>query len=316
MKLFADYHIHVKNQKFSKLKLSIEKLAEHANMIGLSEIAIIFHGLKHPYALNKETFLQVREFINEINLNYDTKIMLGIEADVLSVDGDLDVDNDLIDLADILLIGYHKFIKTDFTSFFGKQKKTAEAVDLATDAYINAIKRYPVNIVAHPNAYIKLDLYKLGRFCAEEGVYIELNNRHLNFSDLEVYDLIRSECYFIISSDAYLVNDMAKYDNAMILIEKCNIPLERVANLDVLNGKKTKLELEIEEDFERLQRVNKKYGKKYELSSEIENKLIEIQKEKGIAISEENYDIKDTLPADKRELIEKIEYYLKTGIKK
>ena len=41
-------------------------------------------------------------------------------------DGTLDIDNETLAMLDILIIGYHKMIKTDFANFFGKTKKDAE----------------------------------------------------------------------------------------------------------------------------------------------------------------------------------------------
>ena len=316
MKLFADYHVHTNNARFRKGKASIQDIAHKANAIGLSEVAVVCHGLNHFYACDKLKFLQSRKVVDDLNLELDTQIHLAIEADILSVDGDLDVDDEMLEKTDILMIGYHKMIKTDYASYFGRQNKSAQAIDLATDAYINAIKRYNVDIVAHPNVGVKLDLYKLGKFCLENDVLIELNNKHLNFSEAEANDLIRSGCLFVISSNSYDIETIGRFDNVMIFIEKYNIPLERVVNLDISGGQKTKLELEIEDDYWRLQKLKAKQPKPYELSAEIEDKLNQIIKEKNIIEKEyDEIDIKDTLSADERAFIEQVEEYLRTGVK-
>ena len=317
MKLLADYHIHSNNCKFKIVKSSIEDIARKANSMGLKEIAITDHGYKHFFASNKQKLLASRKIIKELNSTLDTNVLLGIEADVLSEDGTLDIDNETLANIDVLIIGYHKMIKTDFASYFGRQKNTKEAISSATDAFVNAIKRYDVDIVAHPGAGIKLDLYRLGKTCAEYDVLVEINNRHADFSDDEMKDLIRSGCQFVVSSDSYGVNSVGKVDNALELIKKYEIPSDRVVNVEFFESDKTQLDKEIDSDLERYQKLmDKKTDKSRasELSDETELMLREIAREKGLD-DEDNEgilkDYKQLLSDEERLIVERAEEYLK-----
>lgn len=315
MKLTADYHVHSNNCRFKISRSSIEEIARKANAIGLQKIAITDHGYKHFFACDKQKLLKARQTVDELNASLGTKVLLGIEADILSENGDLDVDDETLNVIDILIIGYHKMIKTDFASFFGKQKNSFEAISSATDAYINAIKRYDVDIVAHPGAGLKLDLYRLGRACADYNVLVEINNRHCDYSEEEMNDLIRSGCFFVVSSDSYGSGSIANVDNALLLLEKYNIPSHRVVNVDYDNFSKSVLDIEIEEDIKRYNEVMSKYKKKnYDdsLSLETEEKLKSIAQENNINIEDdEEIDYKLFMSDEDRAIIERAEEYLR-----
>lgn len=309
MKLTADYHIHSNNSKFKRTKSSITDIAKRANALGLDEIAVTDHGFKHFFAADKQKLLNAKKEVLEINTSIGTNVLLGVEADIISANGDLDVDNETLAVIDILLIGYHKMIKTDFASFFGKQDNSHEAIEKVTDAYINAIKKYNVDIVAHPGQGIKVDLYRLGKACAKYDVLMEINNRHCDYTDEEMGDLLRSGCQFVVSSDSYGTGLVGRVDNAMLLIEKYNIPSDRIINVDFGENYKSALDKEIDEDFERYQKYikNRKVG--YNLSNETEDALSKIANEKGyeLEVIEDKIDYKALLSDKERQTVERAE---------
>ena len=316
MKLIADYHIHSNNGKFKLAKSSVEEIARAANAMDLQQIAITDHGYNHFFAANKQKLIENRKIVNEINaMGGNTNILLGIEADILSQDGTLDIDQETYDMIDILIIGYHKMIKTDFASYFGGQKKSHEAISAATDAYINAILRYKPDIVAHPGIGLKVDLYRLGKVCAENNVLVELNNRHCDYSESEIKDLIRSECNFVVSSDSYGEESIGKVDKALALIQKYDIPSFRVVNVEFPKNEMSDIEREIEEDYERLMKLverQKKAKEKYNLSEETEEKLQEIMEEKGLKEDYDDLEINplDVLSPEQRKIVDEIQEYI------
>lgn len=295
MKLLADLHTHSKYSCLFHGKHTIEQMAITANELGLTEIAITDHGYKHLCGTDIFDLDKARDEIDEINKWSKTKVLLGIEADIIAEDGTLDIDEDTLGLIDILLIGYHRLIKTDFAGFFGGQKKTKEAVKKATNAYINAIRRYPVTIVTHLDSILKTDLYDIGKACAEKGVMVEINNRHCNWTEDQVNDLIASGCMFIVSSDAHRREDIGVVGKAFSIIKKYNIPRELVANVEFDEVEKTDDEVEIQTYYSLYEAKMKAQKEKEEkiaakkkvefsnsLSSEMEEKLREIAEEKGI----------------------------------
>lgn len=291
MKLIADYHTHSRFSRFGHGKDTIEQMVFYANEIGLRELAITDHGFKHFFRTTKEHLAVARKLVDDYNAWSKTKVLLGIEADLLNERGDIDVDDDALDLIDILLVGYHKGIKTDFANFFGKQKKTKSAITKATNAYINCMERYPVAVITHINADLKLDLYKIGCVCRDKDVYIELNNSHPNWTSSQMEELLNSGCSFIANSDAHKGTDIGKTDKVMELIKKYKIPANKIINMEFTQEEKTKEELEFDVYYElykdKLEKEEKKV--KYEidnspskLSKEMEDALEKIAGEQGI----------------------------------
>ena len=232
MKLLVDLHTHSKFSRFGHGKNSIEEMVYKANELGLKEIAITDHGYKHFFRTSKQNLIRAREIINELNTWSKTKVLLGIEADILNENGDLDIDEETLDLIDILVVGYHRMISTDFAGFFGKQPKTSQAIEKATRAYLNAIDRWPITFISHLDSVLTTDLYRIGKACKENNILIEINNRHTNWNDRQIEELLASDCMFIVSSDAHCEEDIGVADNAFNLIKKYSIPAENIANVE------------------------------------------------------------------------------------
>lgn len=299
MKLLADLHTHSKYSRFKHGKNTIEELALEANEIGLVEIGVTDHGYAHFFRTNKQNLKQARKLIDEINTWSKTKVLLGIEADIVSENGDLDIDNETLSMLDILIVGYHKMIFTDFANFFGKTKKSEEAKRKCTNAFINAINKYPVTIVSHLDSVLTTDLYEIGRVCRERGTMVEINNRHVNWNEKQMQDLLDSGCMFVISSDAHSRNQVGRVDKAMEYITKYNIPSERIANVEFMEEEKS------EEDrkysayrsvYEQIAKQKKEREEYVEhkrqteitgnLSKEMEKALKDIAQEKGLHYEE------------------------------
>lgn len=295
MKLIADLHTHSKNSRFGHGKNSIEEMAIEANEIGLVEIGITDHGYAHFFRTSKQKIKEARKIVDEINEWSKTKVLLGVEADIISEDGTIDIDNETLSMLDILIVGYHRMTFTDFANFFGKTKKTAEAKQKCTNAFINAIKKYPVTIVSHLDSVLTTDLYEIGKVCYERGTLVEINNRHTKWTEKQMNDLLDSGCLFVISSDAHERKKVGDVDKAMEYIKKYNIPSERVANIEFTEEEKSEQDRAYtiyKSVYEQLESTKKKKETEIErreqteitgkLSDEMEQKLSEIAREKGL----------------------------------
>ena len=137
-------------------------------------------------------------------------------------------------------MGVHKAGRTTFKNFFkfilpnlfnGKSQKIIER---NTDAYISAIKKYNIDIITHPQEYIKVNLVRLAEACVENNCYLELNNKHLTLLKSDVDEMLKTDVKFVISSDAHSVKNVLRVDNVINFAKECNIPLERIVNIDQL----------------------------------------------------------------------------------
>ena len=63
---------------------------------------------------------------------------------------------------------------------------------------------------------------------------IELNEKHCDFTEEEVGKMLKTDVMFIVDSDAHSPANIGKFKKVESIIEKFNIPSERVANLGKL----------------------------------------------------------------------------------
>ena len=106
MKVIYDFHMHTFR---SDGKSTIEENVIKAIESGLEIIAITDHGPGHMFfGIKEKQILDLRKEVDRLNEKYDNiKILLGIEANILGVDGSLDVSDVIKENIDILLAGYH-----------------------------------------------------------------------------------------------------------------------------------------------------------------------------------------------------------------
>ena len=128
-RLLGDYHTHtIYSSGFKKRGThaigTIEDNAKAALKIGLETLVISEHGPRHYlYGLRKERVKILREEIDELNEIFapkGLKILLGVESNLISLDGELDVDDEFLKYTDILLMGYHfGVLPRDLKDFYG-----------------------------------------------------------------------------------------------------------------------------------------------------------------------------------------------------
>lgn len=241
MKILGDYHTHT---VFTHGKGTIEENVACAVQRGLKQIAITEHSFRHmAHGINRKKFFEIKEEIERLKKIYPIDILLGIEADLISDEGDIDVPSDILPMLDIIVLGYHKLFWTSPKQFFtflvpntfriGQASK--KRIEKNTNAYIKAIDKYKINILAHLNyANCTVDTEKLSKYCADKNVYIELNGKGIYFDDKDISNILSSDAKFIVDSDAHRSCDVGKSLPAFEKILKYNIPIDRLANVNKL----------------------------------------------------------------------------------
>ena len=239
-KIYGIYHTHTKFSKFFHGKDSATQMIEEADNLGLEEYAITDHGFKHFFGIRKKNIKKLREIIDKENENRKVKTLMGMELNLLGLNGETDFCDECERVLDIRLMGVHRAGRTTIKNFFNFilpnlfNGKSEDVVEKNTDAYIKAIKRYKIDIVTHPQEYFRVNLIRLANACVENNCYLEINNKHLNLTDDEMQELIKTDVKFIVSSDAHKKEDILKVDRAIEFLIRNNVPEERIANLNKL----------------------------------------------------------------------------------
>lgn len=241
MKLVGDFHTHT---TYTHGTSTIEENVAQAENLGLKYLAITEHSYKGYNHIKKGDLEKMRADIDCIKDKYNVKILLGIEANLISLDGDIDIDDKELAGLDVVVLGFHKFTKVGFKNFFKfslpnllHKKPSKKRVKKNTQAYLNAIEKHKINILAHlqyANCFV--DCEKIAKVCAKKGIYIELNGKRINFSKEDMEKMVATGVKFIINSDAHDKYSIGKNHRAFNYIEKYKIPLNQIVNIsDVPN---------------------------------------------------------------------------------
>lgn len=247
MFIWGDYHTHtIYTHGLGKVEDNVKSAIKK----GLKQVAITEHSFSHlAYGINRKEYNLLRVDIEKMRTRYGNKIdvLCGLESNIISHDGTIDLPEEDRDLVDILVVGYHKSFKCkNFASFFKFwfpnffKCKSKKLIERNTQAYINALNRYEIDILAHLNSNgCKVDPVKIAKVAKEKGTYIELNGKRIDFTDKEIKEMITTGVKFIISSDAHSADNVGLNHYAYALIEKYNIPHEQVVNLNKIPRFKT-----------------------------------------------------------------------------
>ena len=215
MALLADYHTHTKYSRKRHGKGTVEENVRVAYEKGLRQIAITDHGYNQKaFGIRRKDVPQLRAEIDDAMERYPIEVLLGVEANIISSKGDIDIVDSDYDNLDILLCGYHRLVKsTSNREQMGFVMKNAIAGMLHhtskkqrernTNAYINAMRKYDIDIITHLNHVCKVDVAKVAAVAKETNTLIELNGKRLGMSDAEILKCYEIGCKFVINSDAH-----------------------------------------------------------------------------------------------------------------
>jgi putative hydrolase len=108
MEYYGDYHTH---SRYSDGRQSLEDIVNAAIEKGLREIAITDHGpLAAVIGVKGETkYRKIRREIENLNVKDKINVLLGAEANIRDLKGNLDINPDIIEDLDILIAGLHPY---------------------------------------------------------------------------------------------------------------------------------------------------------------------------------------------------------------
>jgi DNA polymerase (family 10) len=184
--------------EYSDGRVSVREMAEKAEELGYEYILVTDHGpsLQIANGVSEAELEEQKEEIEEVNEDLDVEVLQGAEANI-SRKG-LDLSSEVLEELDLVVASLHNKIENP------------------TEAIINAMKEYPVDIIAHPlnrkinsREPIDLDLEKIVETAQEENVALEINSQparlDLPWKKVKQY---RDSIKFVISTDAHSASEM------------------------------------------------------------------------------------------------------------
>lgn len=244
MKLVADYHTHtVHSHGVGTVQDNVAAAVDK----GLEAVAITDHGPANLFNLGIKTpavLLGIKDEVIQAGERYpELKVMVGVEANVVSMDGDLDVPVDVLDQLDLVLVGLHQLVKPKSLSdglSLGlvnlaarySRRAGARARRVNTEALVQAVKRYDVDIITHPGLHLNIDTGALAEACAKSGTALEISAGH-PYMTPEFVDVARREgAVFAIGSDAHSPDRVGDLASGLAVAEAAGLPAKLVINAE------------------------------------------------------------------------------------
>lgn len=219
-----DMHVHTlaSGHAYSTLK----EYVDYGNTIGMEVIGFSDHGPAMPGGPN--IFHIGNQVILPRKIDGIT-ILRGVEANILTIKGDIDIAEKYIHRLDYCIASLHDVVIKPSTAANN------------TQALIQAVKSPYVDIIGHPgNPRFPIDIDAFVEACKVEGKAIEINNSSF-VSDSR--NGSKEFCYIIaekaqklgvrmiLGSDSHVAYALGGFDHALKLVNDLGIAPEAMINL-------------------------------------------------------------------------------------
>lgn len=242
MKLTADYHTHT---PYSHGKNTVLENTMAAKKLGLKEIAITDHGFNHLlFGLKRKRLPDLRAEVEEAKKLTGLNVLMGMESNLISLDGETDMKESDLPAFDIYLMGIHEVLRysglgdaysimfRNYVAYKLGKRPPEKVVQNTTRAYVNAVKNNPIDILTHINYKCFCDLKEVAKVCADYGTYIEINTKKRHVSAEELNLMASTGVRFVIDSDAHSADRVGDTAIAEQLLAEADVPLDRIDNID------------------------------------------------------------------------------------
>ena len=240
--IWGDYHTHTKN---SDGHGTLIQTLQQADQLGLKQVGISDHGFRHvARGMKLRDVDKMRRLMEQYKNDFSVECLLGIEANIYTSDGKIDLTPQERDLFDYVIGGYHKAVwsKSVADAFkFGIPAFVADWTNYTdakrrkyTKSIVSAVTSGQINILAHLNYGIPAFVKEVGKAAIDYDVYVELNGKRVNMTDEEVMTLYDMGVKFILNSDGHRPERVGDVSIPLAVVERLNLDKSRIVNWEKL----------------------------------------------------------------------------------
>lgn len=242
----ADYHTHT---RYSDGKGMPEDNVRAAISKGLKTIAITDHGPGHiAFGCRNIRFEKLKREVDRLKEKYigQINILLGVEANILTPDGKIDINDQTRKNYDIVLLGYHRTavllsgaLHFTFANKLSLSKSAREkAVEKNTRAYIKAISGNDIDILVHPGLFIDIFFEQVAEACANKKTLLELSAhpKNLKISEQDAKAAKQMGAIFVVNSDAHRPSQIGIFEGVTGFLERAGLTEQDIYNAQGYNG--------------------------------------------------------------------------------
>lgn len=200
-------------------------------------------GIAHWRVLEK-MHREIRELEDRLahRLQRPIQVFLGVEANVIDLDGTLDVPEDVLAMLDYVMAGLHipvrpgrwshawRFARANLAARAGSRAAGEEARRLNTEALINAVTRYRIDVVTHPGWRLPIDTPRLAAVCTARGTALEVNTSHEHGGVAYVRAAAETGVDFVVGSDAHEPERVGDLQAGLRVLQEAGVPVARIRN--------------------------------------------------------------------------------------
>jgi putative hydrolase len=245
MKLYTDFHTHT---RYSHGKGSIKDNVAAAQRKGLAAVGISDHGPANLFIGTKlDDFKRMRDEIEELKPVFGgIQILLGCEANIISIDGEIDIPDHILKELDYCMVGFHpmiwprrwrdiRYLTLDNILSRGLKFFKEKALQNNTDALIRAMENHKIHIITHPGYHLPIDTARLAAAAARFGTALEINAGHGYMTTAYVKIAQKQGAKFAIGSDAHRPEDVGNFDRGIEIAEQAGITASDIINARLPN---------------------------------------------------------------------------------
>lgn len=229
--LRGDCHLH---STWSDGGASIEAMARTAMDLGHDYMVLTDHSarLTIAHGLDRERLLRQRDEVAEVNaiVGDGFRVLHGMEVDIL-LEGDLDLEDDLLGELDVVVASVHSKLKMPHPEM--------------TKRMVRAVRSPHVDILGHctgrlidKRAPSSFDAAQVFAECAANGTAVEINSRpeRLDPPPELVRMALAAGCWFTIDSDAHATGQLEWQPYGCERAAECDVPIDRIVNTMDVGG--------------------------------------------------------------------------------
>lgn len=205
---------------------TVMEIAKAAKDAGLEAVAITDHCPNLPDAPHSWHFECLKNLPKTMS---GILVLRGCEANILNSEGEIDLEERILQTLDIVVASIHKPVYENF----GEPDHTK--------TYLNVLENKYVDILGHSgNPKCLYDIDVVLKRAKELGKFIEINNHSFRQrpANVEICRTIAERAKaigtgIVVNSDAHFCLDVGKFDFAIKMLKEIDFPEELIMNRSV-----------------------------------------------------------------------------------
>lgn len=224
MRILLDTHTHTcaSTHAYS----TVIEMAKYASDMGMEAIAVTDHAPAIPDGVHPWHFKNLKSIPREI---YGVKILYGAEVNIVDIEGNIDLEDEILENLDVVNVSIHKPCYKDY----GTKDNTS--------AYLAAVNHPLIDIVCHSGAPdIAYDYEKITDMAKKNNKLIEINNHSFYVRKASIPNCRRiaqlckeKEVGIVVSSDAHIAFEIGDYTRALDMLKEISFPEKLIMNRDL-----------------------------------------------------------------------------------